>query len=151
MPLVFDGEFFQVLQTDVVSLDALQKEEQESMTIDIVQLGQEIAEVAKPSRYSKSDLSRWREIFELYLDAGVFFSSQELDHGARTSDAALKQLVWFQNEVHMRGLPSKFKLAASQEAYQQFLALNATLLQNLKFQEINKTAVKKILKSELRT
>ena len=148
MPLVFDGEFFEVLQNDVVSLDALQKEEQESMNTEIVQLGREISAVAKPSKYSKSDLSRWREIFELYLDANIFFSSQELDHGARTSDAALKQLVWFQNEVQKRELPSKFKLPASQGAYQQFLELNATLLQNLKFQEINKRAVTKILKSE---
>lgn len=148
MPLVFDGEFFEVLQNDVLNIDTLQKEEQESMTTDIVHLGQEIASVAKPSRYSKSDLSRWREIFELYLDASIFFASQELDHGARNSDAALKRLVWFQNEVQKRDLPSKFKLPASLGAYKQFLALNATLLQNLKFQEINKRAVTKILKSE---
>lgn len=151
VPLVFDGEFFQVLQTDVASLEILQKEEQESMNASIVQLGREISEVAKPSRYSKSDLSRWREIFELYLDARIFFSSNELDHGTRTSDVALKQLVWFQNEVQKRELQSKFKLASSQGAYKNFLALNATLLKNLKFQEINKRAVTKILKSELLT
>ncbi|KAL1881381.1 hypothetical protein VTK73DRAFT_4388 [Phialemonium thermophilum] len=146
VPLVFDGEFFQILQNDVASLDALQREQQESMEAEILDLGQEVSEVARPSKFSKSDLSRWREIFELYVDARIFFSTQELDHGARTSDVAVKQLVWFQSEVQRRGLLSKFKLPASKSTYQHFLALNATLLRSLEFQEINKRAVAKILK-----
>ena len=145
---MFDGEFFQVLQSDVSSLDILQKGERKSMEVDITQLGRDITEVAKPSKYSKSDLSRWRDIFELYLDARIFFTAYELEHGARSSETALAQLVWFQNEVNKRALPSKFKLPASHEAYQRFLSLNAILLQNLKFQEINRVAVTKILKSE---
>jgi hypothetical protein len=148
VPLVFDGQFFRLLQTDVAGLDALQNEEEESIKANIARLGQEISEVAKPSRYSKSDLSRWREIFEVYLDARVFFSTAELDHGARSSAAAQKQLIWFQEEIQRRGLSTKFKLPTSQAAYQHFLALNVNLLQNLKFQELNKTAVAKILKSE---
>lgn len=148
VPLIFDGQFFDILQSDVNSLDALQQDEQKSMTKDVVALGKEITEVTRPSKFSKNDLSRWRDIFELYLDAQVFFSSGERSHSTRTSSASLKQLVWFQDEVARRDLPGRFKLPASQVAYGRFLRLNAALLQNLKFQEINRTAIRKILKSE---
>lgn len=147
VPLVFDGEFFNILQTDVDSLDVLQEQEEKSMESDVKVLGEQVSAVAKPTKkFAKSDLNRWREIFDLYLDAQVFFSSHELDHGARTSNKAVQQLIWFQKEVANRDLLSKFKVPSSRVAYARFLQLNATLLQNLKFQEINKTAITKILK-----
>ncbi|KAK7745969.1 hypothetical protein SLS53_002689 [Cytospora paraplurivora] len=146
VPLVFDGEFFNILQSDVDSLDALQQQEEKSMEVDIITLSEEVSAVTKPSKFSKSDLNRWREIFDLYVDAQVFFSSHELDHGSRSSTKAVQQLVWFQKEIQSRGLLSKFKMPSSRLAYTRFLQLNATLLQNLKFQEINKTAITKILK-----
>lgn len=147
VPLVFDGEFFDILQSDVNNLDALQAEEEKKMTDEIIALGKEVAQVAKPTRFSKSDLARWRYIFELYLDAEVFFATHEQDHGARSSQVALKQLQWFQSQVDERSLTKDFKLAESKLAFARFLNLNATLLKNLQFQELNKTAVTKILKS----
>lgn len=150
VPLVFDGEFFNILQSDVDSLDALQQQEEKSMEVDIITLSEEVSAVTKPSKFSKSDLNRWREIFDLYVDAQVFFSSHELDHGSRSSNKAVQQLVWFQKEIQSRGLLNKFKMPSSRLAYTRFLQLNATLLQNLKFQEINKTAITKILKSSSR-
>lgn len=147
VPLVFDGEFFNILQTDVDSLDALQQQEEKNMEAGIKTLGEEVSAVARPTKkFSKSDITRWREIFDLYVDAQVFFSSHELDHGSRSSAKAVKQLVWFQKEVQSRGLLEKFKVPSSRLAYSRFLQLNAALLQNLKFQEINKTAITKILK-----
>lgn len=147
VPLVFDGEFFNILQTDVDSLDALQQQEEESMEGEIKALGTEVsAVVGPPKRLSKSDLNRWREIFDLYVNAQVFFSSHELDHGSRSSAKAVQQLVWFQKQVQSRGLLQSFKVPSSARAYARFLHLNANLLQNLKFQEINKTAITKILK-----
>ncbi|KUI72176.1 Transcriptional regulator [Cytospora mali] len=146
VPLVFDGEFFNILQSDVDSLDALQQQEEKSMETDIIALSEEVSAVTKPSKFAKSDLNRWREIFDLYVDAQVFFSSHELDHGSRSSQKAVQQLVWFQTEILSRGLLNKFKMPSSRPAYKRFLDLNATLLQNLKFQEINKTAITKILK-----
>jgi len=151
IPLNSDGRFFSLLQTDVTELDTLQDEERQSMNDRIRVLGVEIAEVAKPRRglvkFSKSDLYRWREIFELYLAAQVFFSTNEAAGGLRKSEKAQKQLVWFQDEVNKRQLPQKFKIASSAVAYTQFLTLNATLLQNLQFQELNQTAITKIIKS----
>lgn len=149
VPLVFDAEFFDMLQSDVENLDALQTEEEKNMTSEIVALGKEVEQVAKPRRFSKTDLARWRQIFELYLDAEIFFATHEQDHGSRTSQVALKQLQWFKNQVEKEGIAKGFKLAESQAAYTRFVNLNTSLLKNMQFQELNKTAVAKILKSKL--
>jgi hypothetical protein len=147
IPLVFDGEFFNILQSDVDSLDVLQQQEEVSMERDIAVLGGDVSAVTRPAKFTKSDLNRWREIFDVYVDAQIFFSSHEIDHGSRSSAKAVQNLVWFQKEIQRRDLLNKFKMPSSRLAYNRFLHLNATLLQNLKFQEINKTAINKILKS----
>ncbi|KAI2627491.1 SPX domain-containing protein [Hypoxylon sp. NC1633] len=148
VPLVFDGEFFDILQTDVSSLDALQGEEQDKLGRDITLLGQDINTATKPSkgRKARGDLETWRVIFELYLDARVFFSTRENDHGARTSAQAIEQLRWFQDQVLSRKLIQGLRLGNSRQAYNRFLNMNALLLQILKFQEINSMAITKILK-----
>ncbi|KAI1135411.1 SPX domain-containing protein [Hypoxylon sp. FL0543] len=149
VPLVFDSEFFEILQTDVSNLDALQEEEQDKLGKEIALLGQDINTATKPSkgRKAKGDLETWRKIFELYLDARIFFSTRENDHGSRTSTQAVEQLRWFQDQVLSRKLINGLKLEHSRQAYSRFLNVNALLLQILKFQEINNLAVKKILKS----
>jgi E3 ubiquitin-protein ligase BAH len=97
--------------------------------------------------FHKTDMYRWRELIDVYLQAGVFFSTHEIDHGSRSHAAAARQLQWFQSEVTRRGLIDLFKLPASRPAFDRFIAINVTLLKNLKFQEINKIAITKILKS----
>ncbi|KAJ4131912.1 hypothetical protein NW768_006112 [Fusarium equiseti] len=146
VPLTFDAEFFEMLQSDVNHLDALQSEEEKTMTSEIVALGKEVEQVVKPKRFSRTDLARWRQIFELYLDAEIFFATHEQDHGHRTSQKALKQLEWFQDQVAKQHLVQDFKLPESKVAFTRFINLNASLLKNMQFQELNKTAVAKILK-----
>ncbi|KAK4653140.1 hypothetical protein QC762_505450 [Podospora pseudocomata] len=150
VPLDADARFFSVLQQDVNELDTLQDKERVAMIENIHVIGNEIAQVARPRKpvidFSRSDLYRWREILDLYLSAEVFFSTNEVSGGARSSDRARKQLVWFQEEVGKRQLPQKFKIKSSAVAFQHFLSLNATLLQNLQFQELNQTAITKIIK-----
>ncbi|KAK4229290.1 SPX domain-containing protein [Podospora fimiseda] len=150
VPLDADVRFFTILQTDVSELDTLQDSERQTMTGEIHDIGVAVSQVARPKKgvidFSKSDLYRWREILELYLAAEIFFSTNETGGGARNSEKARKQLVWFQEEVNKRDLPQKFKIKSSAVAFQHFLALNATLLQNLQFQELNQTAITKIIK-----
>ncbi|KAF9769639.1 hypothetical protein IL306_012922 [Fusarium sp. DS 682] len=146
VPLTFDAEFFEMLQSDVNNLDALQMEEEKTMTSEIVALGKEVEQVVKPKRFSKTDLARWRQIFELYLDAEIFFATHEQDHGERSSQVALRQLQWFQDQVAKQNLVKDFKLPESKAAFTRFINLNASLLKNMQFQELNKTAVSKILK-----
>lgn len=151
VPLTFDAEFFGLLQNDVTSFDSLQAKEHKVMTDEIMNLSSKISCLTKPSKFGKSDLYRWRELFELYLQAGVFFSTHEHDHGRRRSNIALKQLQWFQNEVVKAGIVDSFKIPASRQALECFVAINVALLRNLKFQEINQLAITKILKSRFCT
>lgn len=148
VPLTFDAEFFGLLQSDVTALDTIQETEQQVLSNEIVALSTDIATITKPSKYTKSDLYRWRELFGIYLEASPFFSTRECDHGSRNSATATQKLQWFQSEVTKRGLVGHFKLPASRQALDRFIAINITLLQNLSFQEINQKAITKILKSK---
>jgi hypothetical protein len=149
VPLVFHEEFFAILQTDVSNIGTLQGEEQARLESQVVALGEELGKAVEPShgRRAKADLEIWRQVFELYLDARIFFSTRETDHGARTSAQAVEQLHWFQGQVVQRKLVQRLKLATSQTAFNNFVSINGTLLSILKFQEINRLAVSKILKS----
>ncbi|PKK51321.1 hypothetical protein CI102_3081 [Trichoderma harzianum] len=146
VPLRSDGVFFDILQSDLGGLDALQATEKDQLKQEVKEIGKQVSQVSRPTRFSKSDLDRWRHIFELYLDAEVFFATHEQEHGARSSQKALQQLQWFQNQVHKQQLVKSFKLAESRNAFSKFLELNATLLKHLQFQELNMLAISKILK-----
>jgi hypothetical protein len=148
IPLTFDTEFFELLHDDVSHLDAIKAEEQRSLTRDIQELSKEITTLAKPTRFAKTDMYAWRELFDLYLQAAVFFSTHEAHAGSRTPASAAKQLEWFQNEVTRKELVASFKLPASHRALDQFVKINIELLRNMRFQEINQLAIGKILKSE---
>ncbi len=90
-------------------------------------------------------------MFDIYLQAGIFFSTNELDHGNRSGAMAAEKLNWFQSEVMRRGIKKSFKLLESHEALKRFTNINIELLKNLKFQEVNQQAITKILKSRLST
>jgi len=146
--LEFDSAFFHLINQDLDSLSRIQAGQEREMEKVIVALGHEIAQVTRPAKFRKSDMSPWRHIFELYVDAQIFFSTTERDGcGARDSTRAKSQLAWFQSEVEKRGLPSRFKLRGSRDAFAAFQALNASLLRHVRFQELNRTALTKILKS----
>jgi E3 ubiquitin-protein ligase BAH len=117
LPLVFDSVFFDMLLSDVSNLDALQDTEQDHLQEEVKELGKQVSQVSRPTRFSKSDMDRWRRIFELYLDAEIFFATHEREHGARSSQKALKQLQWFQGEVNKQQLVSSFKLPESRTAF----------------------------------
>lgn len=146
VPLTFDSEFFGLLEHGLCGVDYLQQQEQSQMSEEVRDIGRMISRVATPSR-SSTDLARWREIFELYIQANVFFSASERDHGIRSASAASKQLQWFSDEASKRQPGKHVKSHESHAALDQFIRLNVRLIRNLKFQEINQTAMFKILKS----
>ncbi|KUJ10595.1 uncharacterized protein LY89DRAFT_244451 [Mollisia scopiformis] len=150
VPLTFDTEFFDILYGDVVNLDTLQNEQQKAVASNINTLSSQLVRLARPlqGKYKdkKTDLYRWRQLFEIYLQGSVFFSTHEKDHGSRDSATAAKQLNWFQDEVVKRGIVDTFTLPESRQALVQFVNINIELLRNLKFQELNQKAISKILK-----
>lgn len=147
VPLTSDSEFFQILRRELRNLEKLQRSEQKSMETAIVKLGDDLREVkANKNKRSKEDLEAWREIFRLYLDAQVFLSSHEQDAGVRDAAHAQKQLEFF-NKTLASEQGRKIKLSKdSKIALDRFQAINLTLLQLLKYSEINRTALTKILK-----
>jgi len=145
VPLQSDSEFFQMLQQELSSIGTLQANERVQMTRGIDSLAQEIAKAANPLK--SPDLYAWRDVFEMYIESGIFFSTNEHDGGPRDSTVAQTQLQSFMNSLDRQESLKRLKRKESRIALGQFLCINVDLLRNLKFQEINQTAMAKILKS----
>lgn len=147
VPLRSDSEFFRLLNLELSELNALQLREQAQLLAEISCLGEDISKVARPSQVLKrTDLYVWREIFSIYTDCKIFFSTDERDRFHRNSATAQKQLQAFSSKIHELGLLKTLR-KESRVALDCFLRINLTLLRNLKFQELNGTAMTKILKS----
>ncbi|KIW02862.1 uncharacterized protein PV09_05915 [Verruconis gallopava] len=147
VPLASDSEFFGLLQTELSGLAHLQDSEQHKIQGEISGVGDSLAKVVDPSTKSgRADLDQWRRIFELYMDTSVFFNIGERNHGVQQFSAAQERYNKFLSNAQKANLLRKFKRKESMNALQHFLRINVELLQNLRFQEINQTAMIKILK-----
>ena len=147
VPLRSDSEFFRLLNLELSKLNALQLREQAQLMVEISCLGKDISKLARPSQdLKRTDIYAWREIFSAYIDSKIFFSTTELETFHRNSATAQKQLQVFSSRVHELGVLKTLK-KESRVALDRFLRINLTLLRNIKFQELNGTAMAKILKS----
>lgn len=105
-----DSEFFHLLTAELASIDRLQETEKKRLISEVSNLGKELQVVTKPTGYAKKsdDLYKWREIFELYRDASIFYATTEREHGGRTAAQADKHLKWFAAQLQSRNLVSEF-------------------------------------------
>ena len=144
-----DSEFFHLLTSEIISLEALQSRSESEIRSHVLQLGQSITGVAAPnSRNNKSDLYPWREIFRIYLESGIFFSNLESEsHQERTVEKATERLTFFADEIRRLGIQTKFKNPYSPSLFKMFLSVNMDVLRVMRFHDINRTAMTKILKS----
>ncbi|EDN07003.1 RING-14 finger domain-containing protein [Histoplasma capsulatum] len=146
IPLSADSEFFHILNKELSGLDELQEREQIGLSERAKDLRQQIVKITKPQfRRSQSALYVWREIFRLYIDMQVFFCTDEQGSGQRDAETASRKLEKFQTTLK-QGRQIKKLGKEGRSALEAFLCINNVLLQNLKFQEINRTALTKILK-----
>jgi E3 ubiquitin-protein ligase BAH len=151
VPLTSDHEFFDLLHTELCGLAHLQDQEKHKIGNEITTVGSTLVKAVEPSSKSgRADLDHWRRIFELYMDSRIFFAMGERDHGVQKFSAAQERYNKFLGEAQKTDLLRKFKRKESMIALQNFLRINQELLQNLRFQEINQTAMIKILKSNSR-
>ncbi|KAL7276026.1 hypothetical protein RUND412_000995 [Rhizina undulata] len=148
VPLYSDHEFFQILTSELASLDALQTRAESDIKQDVKKLGSAVTTVATPKSFSsRSDLYPWREIFRIYMESGVFFSNLEIEaHRERSVEKAQERLNWFTTEIDRLKLRSTFKSPGSAFLFARFMEVNKSILKLLKFQEMNKMAMTKILK-----
>ncbi|KAK9495546.1 SPX domain-containing protein [Lipomyces doorenjongii] len=140
-----DSEFFKMLCSELVALDSLHEEQEKELTEQVTDIARRLPHAASPLQ-KKNDLYVWREIFRLYIDAGVFFSSLEQDHGERSVEKAKQQLTWFTDQIQQMDLMDRFKSPESKSILESFWKLNVSLLQSAQFQALNRTATTKILK-----
>ncbi|KAL8810123.1 MAG: hypothetical protein Q9200_002830 [Gallowayella weberi] len=149
VPLRNNEEFFQILQHGLSGLSALHSEEKTALGREIGSLGEMVSRVAKPAHgVQRTDLYAWRAIFSLYLESNVFFSTNENESFSRTPAEVQRQLQLFSNRLDSLQENNKFRRKDSSVALQRFLLVNANLLRNLKFQQLNIRAAGKILKSK---
>lgn len=149
IPLKYDSEFFHTLKLELSGLHALQTYERSELTKEICSLGQEVAKLAAPGKGpTRTDLYAWREIFRLYTDCNIFFSTNEQEEFHRNSSTAQEQLQRFSNKLRELKPANSFRRKESYATLERFLLINITLLLNLKFQELNSIAMTKILKSK---
>jgi len=148
VPLTSDSTFFKLLVLDMSGLDALQSKEVDELNTVIVDLGKGVSHVADPSNQrKKADMYAWREIFRLYTESDIFFSTNEQSQATHNSVVAQAHMQAFLMKLGNLELPKQFKKVDSQRLLNDFIGINMTLLKNLKFQELNMTAMMKILKS----
>ena len=149
VPLRHDHEFFQMLRSGVLGINTLQMDEKAELTKEIESLGREIAKIATPSHNSGcTDMYLWRDIFALYTNSQIFFSTSEQDEHTRDVKIAEKQLESFSKTLRELINTQKFRRKDSCLALDRFLHLNIALFRHLRFQELNTKAMTKILKSK---
>lgn len=146
IPLHSDSEFFQILRREMLALANLQEREQNDLSQQVTQLGQDLGTITRPcSTRSKKTVYAWRDILRLYTEFEVFFSTGETSTEQGNVERAQQQLQKFQETLAQdRGISKLGK--ESQVMLAKFMRINFLLLQNLKFQDINRTALVKILK-----
>ena len=141
--------FFKILVGKLSALSNVQHQEQLDLTDVILLLGRKISDVVEPARGPKqTDLYAWREIFALYAECQIFFSTSERAIFSRDSLLARAQLEAFSTKLNERELVKKFRRRDSRSALETFVRVNVSLLRYLRFQELNVLAITKILKSE---
>src|SRR6202041_4024059 len=85
---------------ELSSIDNVQAQQKARLTSEVSEMGNKVMAVTRPSSSKAiSDLYAWRELFSLYRDASVFFSSTERDRGAHTAEQARERMQWFANQV----------------------------------------------------
>lgn len=149
IPLTSDTEFFAKLTSQLSGLEALQDKEEKRMHAQIEELGKQVAHLTDPDkRPNKKLIPVWRQIFQIYIESGIFFGTTERDHKAHDADKAAQRFLEFSDKITRQGLVEKFKKPESLQALNSFMYVNREILQGLRFGQINHMAMLKILKSK---
>lgn len=147
VPITSDTEFFTRLTSEVSGLEKLQEREQKRMNVQIEALGKQVAKLTDPDRRTtRKMLTTWRQIFQIYVEEGIFFGTTELDHKSHDSEKAMARLASFSNKIAKAGLVEQLKKKDNLTALNTFMHINREILQGLRFGEINHNAMIKILK-----
>lgn len=147
VPLTSDSEFFQILRRELKDLESLQLKEQQEIKQQISLLSHELQELKRSKKKrAKQEIEAWRKLFELYTESEVFNSSHEIDAGSRDVAHAQKQLKLFTESVMDQRVKRALTSKEGNVAMDRFLKINVDLLRLMRFQEMNRIALSKIMK-----
>jgi len=147
VPITSDTEFFTRLTSELSGLQKLQEREESRMNVQIEDLGRQVARLTDPDhRSNRKMLTAWRQLFQMYVEQGIFFGTTESDHKSHSADKAMQRLAEFSNKVAKAGLVEKMQKKDNLKALNAFMHINREILQSLRFGEINHSAMLKILK-----
>lgn len=147
IPLTSDSEFFQILRRELTSLESLQEKERKEIADQISLLAHELQNLKQSKKKrSKQELAAWRKLFELYTDSEIFSSSHEIDAGSRDVGHAQTQLKAFTKSVVDQRMKRQLASKEANDSMDRFLKINIDLLRLMRFQEMNRIALSKIMK-----
>ncbi len=120
------------------------------MRLEVVALGDAVASVVdRTGIRGRSDLDPWRDICGVYLQAAIFMPENAANKAPRAAVDARQKFQKFINELESHGLRRRLRYPKSRQALEHFLKINMRILSNVYFQELNLSAVTKILKSTM--
>lgn len=140
-----DAKFFQTLYDEIEALNDF-RSERESEIVDWVEKIAGIVAKASSPQVRRNDLYVWRQIFQLYSESQIFFSTLERSAGTLNNNTSKMRYAQFLQEVEDQGLVKRFKQKESLEAFMEFKQLNDAILKVSNFQSLNILAISKILK-----
>ncbi|KAF2219413.1 RING-14 protein [Elsinoe ampelina] len=154
IPLTTVTTFFNSLDPALAGLESIHDKEAARLRTKIIDLGNVVSTATsapaaarhKVVKASDKDMRIWRQLFELYLETPIFFSTHEVDYGTRSYAKAKTQLQLFSDRLIKTGLTKKFRNKESKTALDAFITLNLDILRIMHFEEMNTLAVRKILK-----
>ncbi|KAJ3056140.1 hypothetical protein HK097_007972 [Rhizophlyctis rosea] len=138
--LRMDHQFFQELAESVNTVTKFEAEMKAIFEKKMETLAEFLTDAASP--YGK-DMYAWRKILAEYLESDIWLVDGTKD---RPVVGAKNQLQLFGERVTKQHMDTELKLQSSRQALEHFWDVNRELLRVKQFDEINHTAVYKILK-----
>ncbi|KAJ3045415.1 hypothetical protein HDV00_010285 [Rhizophlyctis rosea] len=140
LTLKMDHKFFQELAASVNAVAEFEKQKKAAFEDKLEELSKALTEASSP--YGK-DMYAWRNILAAYMDSEIWLVDHAKDRPVAGSRNMLQE---FGKRVSENRMDSKLKGRSSQKALECFFEVNQELLRVRQFDEINHTAVYKILK-----
>lgn len=143
--LIQDSKFFQILYDEIEDLNRFKIEVEKDITGKVDSIANEISVLTSPN-LKKSDMYIWREIFQMYIECEIFFSTRQRSTGYVDIDLSKEKYTKFLQLVAKSNLINQFKQKESQNAFMDFKRMNDEILMVSNYQSFNSMAVTKILK-----
>lgn len=143
--LVQDAKFFQILYSEIEGLNEFRAQIEEDITNNVQTMARAISMLSSPN-VKKSDMYLWRQLFQMYIESEIFFSTTQRHTGYVDIALSKEKYAKFLQNVAKTNLVAQFKKRDSQTAFMDFKRMNEEILKVSNYQSFNTMAVTKILK-----